>query len=290
MRASECALTDTFEHPSSGRKPRPGEASGVRRRGLGREATSNGLPCGRRLQPHTGRTESSGTARMRRLTLTPSPQTTMSPDTWLAFVAAGWLICLSPGPGVLSCVTAGLGHGFRAALWNIAGLQAGATVTLIVVGVGLGALLAASPLAFAAVKAVGAGYLVWLGVQQWRADASPIRPPAEDASALRATGGLRRALFLRGLIVNATNPKGILFTASVLPQFIDPAAAQLPQYALVWVTLSVIDVCCMTGYTALGVQALRWLASPGVARAVNRGFGGLFVVAGLALALFQPGG
>lgn len=214
----------------------------------------------------------------------------MSSDTWLAFVAAGWLICLSPGPGVLSCVTAGLGHGFRAALWNIAGLQAGATVTLIVVGVGLGALLAASPLAFAAVKGLGAGYLVWLGVQQWRANTSPIRPPADaDAMVPLRAGDVRRALFMRGLIVNATNPKGILFTASVLPQFIDPAAAQLPQYALVWATLCVIDVCCMTGYTALGVQALRWLASPRVARAVNRGFGALFVVAGLALALFQPG-
>lgn len=214
----------------------------------------------------------------------------MTFDTWLAFAAAAWLICLSPGPGVLSCVTAGLGHGFRVALWNIAGLQAGATVTLIVVGVGLGALLAASPLAFAAVKWLGAGYLAWLGVQQWRASGSPIRPPADAApSALRATGDVRRSLFLRGLIVNSTNPKGILFTASVLPQFIDPSAPQLLQYALVWLTMCAIDVCCMSGYTALGVQALRWLADPAVARRVNRGFGALFVAAGLALALFRPG-
>ena len=213
----------------------------------------------------------------------------MTLDTWLAFFAAAWLICLSPGPGVLSCVTAGLQHGFRAARWNIAGLQAGATVTLIVVGVGLGALLAASPLAFAAVKWVGAGYLVWLGVQQWRSAASPIRPPADAAKTDAPAREVARALFVRGLIVNSTNPKGILFTAAVLPQFIDPAAPQLPQYLIAWLTMGAVDVCCMSGYTALGVQALRGLANPVVARQVNHGFGGLFVLAGLALALFRPG-
>ena len=214
----------------------------------------------------------------------------MTLSTWLAFAAAAWAICLSPGPGVLSCVTAGLGHGFRTALWNIAGLQAGATVTLLGVGVGLGALLALSPLAFAALKWLGAGYLVWLGVQQWRASGSPIRPPDDPAPGGRPAGEVRRALFLRGLLVNATNPKGILFTAAVLPQLIDPAAPQAGQYLLVWVTMCAIDVCCMSGYTALGVQALRWLADPRVARRVNQSFGALFVLAGLLLALFQPGG
>lgn len=214
----------------------------------------------------------------------------MTLDTWLAFMVAAWLICLSPGPGVLSCVTAGLQHGFRTALWNIAGLQAGATVTLIVVGVGLGAALAASPRAFTAIKWFGAGYLVWLGVQQWRSARAPIRAPAaviEGVPPQAANAQVARALFLRGLIVNSTNPKGILFTASVLPQFIDPQAPQLLQFAIVWITMLVVDVCCMSGYTALGVQALRWLQNPAVARATNRVFGALFVLAGLGLAVFR---
>lgn len=210
----------------------------------------------------------------------------MTFDTWLAFFVAAWLICLSPGPGVLSCVTAGLQHGFRAALWNIAGLQAGATVTLIVVGVGLGAVLAASPIAFTAIKWFGAGYLVYLGVQQWRSAEAPIRAPEPSAPGVAAIN-VPRALFLRGLIVNSTNPKGILFTASVLPQFIDPQAPQLIQFLIVWVTMLFTDVCCMTGYTALGVQALRWLQNPDVARWTNRAFGSLFVLAGIGLAVFK---
>lgn len=212
----------------------------------------------------------------------------MTLDTWLAFFVAAWLICLSPGPGVLSCVTAGLQHGFRAALWNIAGLQAGATVTLIVVGVGLGAVLAASPLAFTAIKWFGAGYLVYLGVMQWRSAEAPIRAPEAPAPGVAAIS-VPRALFLRGLIVNSTNPKGILFTASVLPQFIDPKAPQLIQFVIVWCTLLFTDVCSMSGYTALGVQALRWLQNPEIARWTNRAFGALFVLAGIGLAVFKHG-
>ena len=98
-----------------------------------------------------------------------------------------------------------------------------------------------------------------------------------------------RALFLRGLIVNSTNPKGILFTASVLPQFIDPKAPQLIQFVTLRCTLLFPEVCCMSGYTGLGVQALRWLQNPDVARWTNRVFGTLFVLAGIGLAVFKHG-
>lgn len=207
----------------------------------------------------------------------------MSLDTWFAFFIAAWLICLSPGPGVLSTVTAGLRYGFRRALWNIAGLQAGAMLTLLIVGVGVGAVLAASPTAFTAIKFCGALYLVYLGVQQWRSEAAPITAPDGDAVIER---DVARSLFLRGLLVNSTNPKGILFTLSVLPQFIDPKAPQLPQFLTVAATLMFTDVCSMSGYTLLGVKALQLMRDPGAIRWINRGFGSLFVAAGVALALF----
>lgn len=209
----------------------------------------------------------------------------MTFETWLAFFVAAWLICLSPGPGVLSCVTAGLRHGFANALWNIAGLQAGALVILVIVGVGLGALLAASPVAFTAIKLGGALYLVWLGIQQWRSEAAPISAP--DGEGLPADDGTARRLFLRGLLVNTTNPKGILFTLSVLPQFIDPKAPQLLQYATVAVTMTFTDVCSMSGYTALGVRALQLMRNPAAVQWINRGFGTLFIAAGIALATFH---
>ena len=96
----------------------------------------------------------------------------MSLDVWLAFFAASWLISLSPGSGAISCMAAGLRYGYRRALWNIVGLQLGILLVLAIVAVGLGAIIAASTTLFVAIKWLGAAYLVWLGVQQWRAPAA----------------------------------------------------------------------------------------------------------------------
>jgi len=73
-------------------------------------------------------------------------------DIWLPFFVAAWLICLSPGPGVLSSVTAGMRWGFRRALWNILGLELGSMILIGTVATGLGALLSASVVAFNLIK------------------------------------------------------------------------------------------------------------------------------------------
>ena len=203
----------------------------------------------------------------------------MDLHTWLAFVVAAWLISLSPGAGAISCMAAGMRHGFRRALWNIVGLQLGVQLVLVVAAAGLGTLIAASEAAFTALKWAGALYLAWLGVQQWRAP-----PAAFDAAQGDATAGTRRALVLRGFLVNATNPKGILFMLAVLPQFIDPARPQLPQYAVCGATLLFTDAVVMSGYTAFASRVLALLRGDGRRRLVNRAFGSLFVAAAAALA------
>lgn len=205
----------------------------------------------------------------------------MSLDTWLAFFVASWLISLSPGAGAISCMTAGMRFGYRRGLWNILGLQLGIMFILVVVAAGLGAVLAASTTAFAVVKWLGVAYLVWLGVQQWRAPAEPLAVDGVPAD------GTRKALVLRGFLVNATNPKGLLFMLAVLPQFIDPARPQLPQYAICAATLLFTDLVVMSGYTGLAARVLRLLRAPHHLRAMNRTFGGLFVAAGALLATFR---
>lgn len=202
--------------------------------------------------------------------------------TWLGFFVASWLISLSPGPGALSCMTAGMRFGYRTALWNIVGLQAGILTLVSVVALGLGALLTASLVAFTTVKWLGAAYLVYLGVQQWRA---PARPLSEDAAG--ELGSRPRELFLRGYLVNVTNPKGIVFLLAVLPQFIDPRQPAFPQYAACAATIVFTDLVVMSGYTAVAGTALRWLRGERHVRILNRCFGGLFVGAGAVLAAYQ---
>jgi homoserine/homoserine lactone efflux protein len=207
----------------------------------------------------------------------------VSLSTWLAFFAASWLISLSPGAGAISCMTAGVRYGYRRALWNIAGLQLGILFVLGIVAVGLGAIIAASATLFLAIKWLGVAYLVWLGIDQWRSPASAVH---EDAVVAGADGTPRR-LVLRGFLVNATNPKGIVFMLAVLPQFIDPTRPQLVQYAICAATLFFTDLVVMSGYTGLAARLLRALSEPHHIRWMNRTFGGLFVAAGALLATFK---
>lgn len=205
----------------------------------------------------------------------------MSWSTWLAFFAASWLISLSPGSGAISCMAAGMRYGYRRAVWNVAGLQLGILLILVIVAAGLGAILAASAVAFGIVKWLGALYLVWLGVQQWRA------PPVPLSAGEAPIAGTPRQLLMRGFLVNATNPKGIVFMLAVLPQFIDPARSQLPQYAICGATLFFTDLVVMNGYTGLAAKLLRALRDAAHIRWMNRAFGSLFIAAGALLATFR---
>jgi homoserine/homoserine lactone efflux protein len=96
----------------------------------------------------------------------------MDLSTWLAFFAAACLIAISPGSGAVLSMSHGLAYGVRAASATILGLQLGLLTILVIAGAGLGSLLLASETGFAIVKVLGALYLIYLGWQQWRADAA----------------------------------------------------------------------------------------------------------------------
>jgi homoserine/homoserine lactone efflux protein len=161
-------------------------------------------------------------------------------------------------------------------------MQFGVALQLIVVGIGLGALLAASTLAFNLVKAFGVAYLCYLGWQQFRAKVEPLQ--FADAG---AAAGTPRALFVQGFLVNASNPKATIFLLAVLPQFIDAHAPALPQYLVCMATLTVVDIIVMSGYALFASRVLRLLREPRQLRWMNRCFGVLFVLAGGFLAVFR---
>lgn len=192
----------------------------------------------------------------------------MSLHVWLAFIVAAILISLSPGAGAISCMASGMRYGYRRSLPNIAGMQFGVALQLIVVGIGLGALLAASTLAFNLVKAFGVAYLCYLGWQQFRAKVEPLQ--FADAG---AAAGTPRALFVQGFLVNASNPKATIFLLAVLPQFIDAHAPALPQYLVCMATLTVVDIIVMSGYALFASRVLRLLREPRQLRWMNRCFG-----------------
>jgi homoserine/homoserine lactone efflux protein len=131
---------------------------------------------------------------------------------------------------------------------------------------------------------VGVAYLVWLGVQQWRAPARPLAAAAAEGAPVVVT---RRALVLRGWMVNAVNPKGTVFLLAVVPQFLALSQPLAPQYATIGATLALTEMVVMAGYAALAARLLRLLRSPRQLKAMNRTFGSLFVAAGAFLASFR---
>ncbi|WP_319436493.1 homoserine/homoserine lactone efflux protein [Mycobacterium sp. RTGN5] len=205
-------------------------------------------------------------------------------ELWLAFVGAAIAISVSPGAGAIQSMATGLAYGLRRGYWSITGLEIGLMLQLSAVAVGLGAAVAQSVVAFTVIKWIGVVYLVYLAVRQWRAR------PLDLGEQLKpeASGG-RLALLVRGILVNVTNPKGLVFLLAVLPQFVVPTAPLLPQYLAIGATMVVVDLVVMGGYTGLAARLVGWLRTPRQQTVLNRTFSGLFAAAAVVLSLVRRG-
>ena len=199
---------------------------------------------------------------------------------WLAYFLAAWLIALSPGSGAVLSMSHGLQYGVLQTTATIVGLQIGLAFILLVAGAGVGALLLASTTAFMIVKVLGAGYLIWLGVKQWRA---PVDGGQSQEALTEPVGLSLRQRVLRGALTNATNPKGIVFMVAVLPQFIDPKKPLALQLAILLVTTLAVDSVVMHGYAFLASRLRALMQSVRARRAQNRVFGGVLMGMGASL-------
>lgn len=203
-------------------------------------------------------------------------------STLLAFGAIAFLLIILPGPSVLFIIGRALQHGRREALVSVVGNSSGVFVHVLLVAVGVGALLAASAVAFVVLKVVGGLYLIYLGVQQIRhrnngtlvtADADPA-PPASS-----------RKLFGEAFVVGVANPKTLVFMVAVLPQFVEPAqglvTAQILQLGVVFIALALV---CDGAYALLAASARTWFAkSPRRIATVRSVGGGMIAALGVAL-------
>ncbi|HSV35691.1 MAG TPA: LysE family translocator [Ramlibacter sp.] len=189
----------------------------------------------------------------------------------LLFIAAGWLLNLTPGPDVLYIVTHSLRSGARAGIVAGLGITAGCFVHIFAAALGVSALLATSAAAFTVLKYLGAAYLLWVGVKLLLAKA-----PAATPDLLAAAAGERplalNAIFRGGFLTNVLNPKVAIFFLAFVPQFIAP---ETDNKALAFVLLGVLF-----NLNAIPVNAGWALAAAWMARrlsAADRRRGGLFL-------------
>nr|WP_142056492.1 LysE family translocator [Pseudonocardia kunmingensis] len=198
------------------------------------------------------------------------------------FTLAGVILVIVPGPSVLFIVGRALAHGRRAALASVAGNTAGASMVVVVVALGFGAIAARSAAVFTVLKLVGAAYLVYLGVQTIRRRADLVARLGEPA------GPADRRMFWQGVVVGFTNPKVLIFFAAVLPQFVETEAGSSPttQMLVLGLLFAVIAATLDSAWGLAAGTARNWFAtSPGRLRWMG-GLGGTsLIVMGAGLAL-----
>jgi threonine/homoserine/homoserine lactone efflux protein len=201
----------------------------------------------------------------------------MSLQLYLAFVATCIALALLPGPIVTLLIANGLRHGTRAALINIAGVQAGLAIVIGIVAIGLTTLMATLGYWFDWVRLAGAVYLVWLGIKLIRV---PVEGVGSDAPPPPPRGGF----FLQGLLVSLSNPKVLVFFGAFIPQFVDMSRDHVSQVTLLGITFMVIAAVTDGLYALLAGRA-RSFFSARRTRLLSRVSGGFMIGGGIWLAL-----
>jgi homoserine/homoserine lactone efflux protein len=200
----------------------------------------------------------------------------IDPGLYLAFVAAVAVLVLIPGPNVALIVANSVAYGTRFGLLTVAGTSTAMVGQLALTAFGMTAVLGVLADWFEWIRWLGVFYLVWLGVRAWRA-------PAADLTRVRPQPKSARAIFLRGVLVSATNPKTLLFYSAFFPQFVTMGAHVEAQIAILSVTFLVVAATLDGTWALAAGRARHLLAAHGRLR--NRVTGTLLIGAGVGLAL-----
>jgi threonine/homoserine/homoserine lactone efflux protein len=204
------------------------------------------------------------------------------PTALIAFTAAAGLLTVTPGLDTALVLRTATAEGPRHAALAGLGIVSACFGWAIMVALGLGALLAASALAYTVLRAAGALYLLATGV---RLLARPRRGLADSGAAAPAGRHAARAAFARGALTNLLNPKVGIFYVSFLPQFV-PAGVPLRGFILLLGAIHALLGALWFASLILATQPIaRWLRRPGIIAALDRMTGTLFIGFGAALAL-----
>jgi threonine/homoserine/homoserine lactone efflux protein len=210
----------------------------------------------------------------------------MSWRTWWLFLVTETALSLSPGPAVLLVVSQGLRYGGRRSVFSSCGILSANALYFGVSAAGLGAVIVASYDLFSLIRWAGAAYLVWLGLRAILGTHSPFRP-VTPGSPVREESN--RRLFTNGFLLQATNPKALMFFAAILPQFVTPAQPMAMQFALLGVTSVVSEFFVLLGYGTLAGRAAVLARQPRFAKAADRVAGALLLGAAAGLAGVRRG-
>jgi threonine/homoserine/homoserine lactone efflux protein len=206
----------------------------------------------------------------------------MLPDNFQGFLVLTTLVSMAPGPNVMFIMSQAALRGHRAGMMAGFGIQVANVVYFALTAVGLGVLIATSPLAFFVLKWAGAGYLALLGIMAIIRSFQP--HPVMDATQPAPVIAVGRGAFFDGLMIGFGNPKTIIWLTIVLAQFINANADVLSQTVAIGVVGTVIDLAVQLMYTYIGGTLQRFLGKPHIRAWFERGVGIVFVALALLVA------
>jgi homoserine/homoserine lactone efflux protein len=203
----------------------------------------------------------------------------MDAKIWLLFVVTEAVLSMAPGPAVLYVLSQALRRGARASVWASGGILAANAIYFALSATSLGALIVTSYRVFFLIKWIGAVYLVYLGLRSWfgKGSVASLREPT-------TASGRSQRLARDGFLLQAANPKALLFFTAILPQFLDPRQGVGIQILVLGISSIVVEFAILFIYGQLAGRALATARSPRFEKLTNRAAGSLLIGAGLGLA------
>lgn len=200
-------------------------------------------------------------------------------DTLILFFVTTLVVVLSPGPAAIAVTAEAASSGYRRSVWVILGIAIANVVFFILSATGIAALILASYTLFSVIKWVGVAYLLYLGFSAIFSDAGPL-----SIDPYRTKNSRAYKVFLRGFILEISNPKALLYFSALLPQFIDVANPIIPQLAILCVITIVLDLFCYSLYGFMGHKSISVGIKPFLIKCINRSAGGMLIFAGIKMA------
>ena len=203
-------------------------------------------------------------------------------DTLLLFLVTTFVVVISPGPAVIAVTLEAASNGFKRSFAVIAGIALGNVVFFILSATGIAALIAASSYLFSIIKWAGVAYLFYLGLSAIFSKAGPLSIEAGKENTEKP-----HKAFLRGFILELSNPKALLYFSALLPQFININQSIIPQLAILGLITLLLDLVCYSAYAYFAFHTTKHGLKPLTVKIINRTAGSLLIFAGLKMATYS---
>lgn len=206
----------------------------------------------------------------------------MSTEIYLLFLITTLVVVFSPGPAAIVVAGQGASSGTKRSLFGTLGIASANVVYFLLSATGIASLLIASNLVFSVIKWLGVAYLIYLGITAVFSQSGGLVVKKDEANVFSA-----KQFFIKGFVVEISNPKALLYFSALLPQFLNTTQPIASQLLLMGVTTLILDLISYALYGLLGDRLAKTTMKRWVVNLINRTAGGFLLFAGVKMATVE---